>query len=127
MGFSMPPRADLKWLAIDLDNTLAQSLWTSENPTSEIGDPIQANVDKLKAAVEAGWKVVIHTARSWEAFEAIEGWLNYHGIPFDKIQPGKILAAVYWDDRGGHESAPSWIPGKAHCASCTCTPKEAAA
>jgi hypothetical protein len=115
-----PPRADLKWLAVDLDGTLAESVWRPDNPTSEIGEPIAENVQKLYDAVAAGWKVVIHTARPSTDYEAIEGWLNHHGIPFKAIVTGKLLAAAYLDDRGVHASARSWIPGSGHCASCSC-------
>lgn len=110
MSFSMKPRAELKWLAIDLDGTLAESIWSHENPTSAIGDPIGRNVAKLRKAVAAGYKVVIHTARPSTDYEAIEAWLIRHEIPFRSIVTGKVLAALYIDDRGRHESEESWIP-----------------
>ena len=119
-GFTVPPRSNLLWLAIDLDGTLAEPLWTAANPTSAIGAPIARNVAKLHEAVAHGYKVVIHTARPWTDYEAIEAWLNHHDIPWHKIQPGKILAAIYCDDRGMHESSSSWIPGKVHCGTCHC-------
>jgi hypothetical protein len=109
--FTQPgPRSKLLWLAVDLDNTLALPVWTADNPVSEIGDPIWANVSKLGEAVMAGYKVVIHTARPWTDYEAIESWLEHWHIPWHKILPGKILAALYIDDRGRHSDAESWIP-----------------
>jgi hypothetical protein len=110
-GFVQPgPRGRLLWLAVDLDGTLAEPLWTADNPVSDIGAPIVGNVTKLVEAVEAGYKVVVHTARPWTDYEAIEAWLNHHGIPWNKIQPGKILAALYIDDRGRHSDCESWLP-----------------
>lgn len=104
------PRGNLKWLGIDLDGTIAEPLWTPDNPTSRIGDPIRRNTYKLHEAHEAGYKPVIHTARPWTDYEAIEFWLNLNAIPFKAIQCGKPLYALYVDDRGRHESAESWIP-----------------
>lgn len=109
-GFTVPQREKLKWLAIDLDGTLAEPLWTPENPTSAIGDPIKVNVVKLREAVAKGYKVVIHTARPWTDYEAIETWLRLHDIPFRSIVCGKILAAAYVDDRAIHADEPHWTP-----------------
>lgn len=105
-----PPRSNLLWLAVDLDGTLAKPVWTPDNPTSEIGDPIWSNISKLRLAVEAGYKIVIHTSRPWTDYEAIESWLNHWRIPFSRIVCGKILAALYIDDRGRHADAESWLP-----------------
>lgn len=106
-----PPRRELLWLAVDLDGTLAEPVWRPDNPTSEIGAPIPKNVEKLRAAVAAGYKPVIHTARPSTDYEAIEAWLRHHEIPFSRIQTGKILAALYIDDRARHADAESWLPG----------------
>jgi hypothetical protein len=109
-GFTVPQRDRLLWIAVDLDGTLAEPIWTATSPTLAIGQPIRHNVVKLREAVRAGYKVVIHTARPWSDYEAIESWLVHHNIPFRRIQCGKILAALYIDDRGRHESEASWIP-----------------
>lgn len=104
-----PPRASLIWAAVDLDGTLAESLWTPENPTSEIGPPIWRNVHQVFHLVEAGYKIVIHTARPNTDYEAIEMWLDHYGIPFKAIWTGKPLAAVYIDDRGVHADHADWL------------------
>lgn len=106
----MTLRSELLWLAVDLDGTLAESVWTPENPVSDIGRPIWKNVLKLQRAVDAGYKAIIHTARPSTDYEAIEQWLTHFGVPFKMILTGKVLAALYIDDRGRHESAESWIP-----------------
>jgi hypothetical protein len=102
--------SDLMWLAVDLDGTLAEGIWTPENPTSEIGRPIYRNVLKLQKCVDAGYKIVIHTARPNTDYKNIEGWLRYWGIPFREIQTGKILARLYIDDRGRFSEDESWLP-----------------
>jgi hypothetical protein len=105
-----PLRDKLKWLGVDLDGTLAEHLWTPDNPTSEIGDPIWSNVDKLKKAVSAGYKPIVHTSRPWTDYQVIEQWLNHYGIPYKEIQCGKPLYAAYIDDRAIHADAESWVP-----------------
>lgn len=104
--FTYPNRDELKWLAVDLDNTLAVAIW----PRPGIGAPIWANVHKLIAAHNAGWKIVIHTARTWADYELIEQFLDSHLIPFNSIVCGKLLAAAYIDDRNVDVYSESWIP-----------------
>lgn len=103
------PRSDLLWDAVDFDGTLAQSSWTPEKPTAVPGPPIQENVAKLGALVEAGRKVVIHTARPSSDYELIESWLTFYEIPFHRIVTGKLLAARYIDDRAVPADAESWL------------------
>jgi hypothetical protein len=103
-----PERDDLLWIAVDLDGTLSESLWLPSNPTPEIGLPIESAVKKVKAAVEAGYKIVVHTARPWTDYERIEWWLTKHGIPFKGIVCGKLLARHYIDDRNIDMNAERW-------------------
>lgn len=106
----IPQRKELKWIGVDLDGTLAASLWTPENPTSEIGDPIKENVLKLLALVNAGYKIIVHTSRPWTDYEAIENWLQHYRIPYKEIQCGKPLYAAYVDDRAVNADEESWLP-----------------
>lgn len=101
-------RSDLRWIGVDLDGTLAEPLWTPENPTTDIGSPMHSNIRKLKVAVNQGYKAVIHTSRPWTEYEAVESWLRYHDVPFREIQMGKPLYKTYVDDRAVHESSPDW-------------------
>jgi hypothetical protein len=103
-----PPVSRLKWAGIDLDGTLAEPLWTAENPTSDIGAPIAANVAKAHKLHEDGWKIVIHTSRAWTDYAAIEAWLNHHEIPFRAIICGKGLFGVMIDDRNVDINSPDW-------------------
>lgn len=105
-----PPRAKLLWAGVDLDGTLAKPVWTPENPTAEIGDPIEENVWKLDELVAQGYKIIIHTSRPWTDYETIEIWLRYHGIAFREIQCGKPLFAVYVDDRARWSEDKEWTP-----------------
>lgn len=104
-----PPRAELKWVGVDLDGTIAEPAWTPENPTSEIGAPIERNVIKLHKVIQAGFKVHIHTSRPWTDYEAVEKWLLHHRIPFHAIQMGKPLFYRYVDDRAINAEAESWL------------------
>lgn len=106
MSYNIPQRDRLIWAAVDLDGTLAESVW----PDPGIGDPIKVNVVKVRELVRAGYKIVVHTARGWEDYELIESWLNHHDIPFSRIVCGKVLAAVYIDDRGRHADDSDWRP-----------------
>jgi hypothetical protein len=109
-GFALPPLAELKWLCVDLDGTLAEPLWTAQNPTNRIGDPIKLNVVKAREAHRKGWKIVIHTSRPWTDYESIEFWCKKHGVPARRIICGKPLAAVYIDDKARHSEDASWLP-----------------
>lgn len=101
-----PKMGALKWLAIDFDNTLARSVW----PRPGIGGVMPGAIEKIDKARLAGWKIVIHTSRSWADYEQIEQWLITHGVPFDRIVCGKLLAAAYVDDRNIDANSESWIP-----------------
>jgi len=87
---------ELKWLAVDFDGTIATS---SGHPDYIIQDPIIENIEKLKRCSEKGYKIVIHTARHWEDYKAIEEWLDNHQVPYKAIVCGKLLAHRYIDDK----------------------------
>jgi hypothetical protein len=105
---AIQPRSNLKWAAIDLDGTLAEGIWTHDDPTAEIGPPILANVYKLRWLLDLGWKIHIHTARPWHDYERIETWLVFWQIPYHAIHCGKILAGIYVDDRAVHADKEFW-------------------
>lgn len=96
------PRGNLLWAAVDFDNTLAEAVWTPENPTAALGKPIERNVEKCRALSAAGYKICVHTSRPDADYEAIEMWLVHYDIPFKSIRTGKVLAAIYVDDRAVH-------------------------
>lgn len=112
---SLPPRGDLLWAAVDLDGTLAEGIWTPDNPTSDIG-PVKVYPDgttakdKCLGLVAAGYKIVVHTARGYTDLENIERWLEFNEIPYRQVVCGKLLAAVYIDDRNRDIFEKSWVP-----------------
>jgi phosphoglycolate phosphatase-like HAD superfamily hydrolase len=89
--------AQLRWLGIDLDKTVAQN---SSYPDFELLDPVDGAKDALTKLEADGWKIIIHTSRHWQDYELIESWLLKHQIPFRRIVCGKLFAKYYVDDRG---------------------------
>lgn len=57
---------------------------------------------------EQGWKLVIHTSRSWTDYEAIEAWCHHYGLPVSRIVCGKLLGGVMIDDRNVSINSPDW-------------------
>jgi hypothetical protein len=98
-----------KWIAVDLDGTLAEGVWTPENPVDTIGAPIQHGLNQCARYSSVGWKIVIHTSRPWYHYEMIEEWLEKHGVPFRRIVCGKLFAHRYVDDRGVPANFPDWV------------------
>lgn len=104
-----PPRDSLIWIGLDYDGTLARSVWSPENPGSATGEPIWENVQKARKLAEAGYKLIVHTARPWSDYEALESWMNHYEVPFKAIVCGKLLVAAYIDDRGFNANAEDWV------------------
>ena len=99
--------ANDKWLAVDLDGTLAvYDVWSGED---HIGDLVLPVAEKIKQRVNDGWKVAIFTARvSGQAAEAAyaEGiiwrWLEDNNIAnfISGITANKHKHfREFWDDR----------------------------
>lgn len=111
MTFQPPPqRGELIWAGVDFDGTIAESVWSPSNPTSIPGRPILQNIEKLEELRDAGMKIIIHSARAWSDYEMVEAWLQYWDVPFDRIVLGKLLCAVYVDDRAVPADEASWMP-----------------
>lgn len=105
----VPPRADLKWVALDHDGTMFKSTWTQANPTADIGEPIWDNFLKALDLIDAGFKLVVHTARPWADYEALESAYAHYGLDVRAIVCGKLLAVAYVDDRAVHADHPDWL------------------
>lgn len=95
---------ELKWYAIDFDNTLMR---TGEG--FSFGEPIEENIKKLREIKDAGYSIIIHTARHWEDYINIEEWLDKHQVPYKMIICGKILAHRYVDDKAVPADKESWL------------------
>lgn len=108
-----PQRGRLDWAAVDLDGTLAKSEWTPDNPSAKIGEPMWPNIEKVRRLKKLGMTIVIHTARPWADYEQIQFWAAFHGVPIDHIVCGKLLAAVYIDDRNVQIDSDDWSGGRA--------------
>lgn len=107
-----PPaqRENLLWAAVDFDNTIATSTWSAAEPNALPGEPLWDNITKLDELRSAGYKIVVHSSRPWSDYELLESYLQHHHILFDKIVCGKLLAAIYVDDRALNASALDWSP-----------------
>src|SRR5688500_16532606 len=103
-------RHDLLWVGVDLDETLAYTVW----PEPGIGEPIHENVAKLREVHAAGYKIRIFTARPWSDYHNIERWLKDHDIPFKSIDCGKPLYLLIIDDKAVNASEKSWLPKHNH-------------
>ena len=53
---------------------------------------------------------MVHTARPWSDYEAIQKALNAVGWGHLRIVCGKLLAMAYIDDRAINASEESWLP-----------------
>jgi hypothetical protein len=99
--------AELKWVYIDLDGTLAEAVWQH---SKGIGAPIEENIPKLIALHEKGKKLFIYTARPWHDYEGIERWLEDHDLRqyIKGIICGKPIGHAYVDDRAVLADADTW-------------------
>jgi len=87
---------ELKWVGVDLDNTLSQ---TSGPPDFILGEPIEGAKEFMEYLVEKGFKPIVYTARPSAHHCGIEKWLNKHKIPFRRIITGKELLHCMIDDK----------------------------
>lgn len=101
-----PDQTDLPVVGVDLDGTLAASIY----PNFGIGPPIAEGFRKLALVVEQGWEPVIHTSRGWWAYDAIKEFMAMNGYPHIRVVCGKFLAAAYIDDRAIRADDPDWTP-----------------
>jgi hypothetical protein len=88
---------DKLWVGIDLDNTLAESIWTPESREG-IGKPLSGALEGIQKLIDLGFKPVLYTARPWSDHEAIERWLSDHQFPIKRIICGKPLFRKIIDD-----------------------------
>jgi hypothetical protein len=93
-----------KTVAVDFDDTIAIHVFGTVVPASGV-------VDALTMLQEAGYKILIHSARAWEEWpdrdyriKEMEKLLAEWGVPYDDVYvgEGKPGAMAYVDDRGVH-------------------------
>ena len=99
--------AELKWVYVDLDDTLAKAVWKT---SKGIGEPIPENIIKLKTLYKKGKKIFIFTSRPWHDYEAIERWLEDHELRqyIKGIICGKPIGHRYIDDRAIVADSEDW-------------------
>ena len=103
----MSGSTETKWtptIAVDFDGVIHAytSPWTH---VLDIRDPpVEGAFAFIREAQEAGFNVVVHTARAndEQAHEVIWAWFCAHGFDGKKppITAQKVAALVYIDDRG---------------------------
>ena len=87
-------------VAVDLDGTLAE--YHGWKGLEHIGDPVPVMLNRVKALIKSGIKVVIFTARAadHEAIEHIQLWLAMNDLPSLEITNIKRKEFFeIWDDR----------------------------
>lgn len=88
-----------RWtIAVDLDGVLAKPT-KPENYRS--ATPIVENISKVNRLFENGWCVIIYTGRGWYYYDVTKRWLVEHGVKFDELVMGKVVAHIYVDDMNG--------------------------
>lgn len=104
--FRGEPMANLRWIGVDLDDTLAHAVW----PDKGIGRPMWDNIQKLHDLLDKhpDWRAIIFTARAWEDYPVIEAWLDLHGVRYRRIFCGKPVLRAMIDDKGIPADAPDW-------------------
>ena len=97
----------MKILCIDVDDTIC----FTENRDYTKSTPHQPVIDKIREAYDAGYEIILHTARGQgrsnnrieavasEVFQEIEDMCIRLNVPYDNIVLGKPLAIRYIDDK----------------------------
>ena len=96
-----------KTIVFDVDDTIL----TTKNRDYENSQPKMEVITGMRAMKEAGWTIILHTARGMgrsngniesvrqEVIEEIEKFCTKYDVPYDTIMIGKPWAAYYVDDK----------------------------
>lgn len=85
-------------LAIDFDGVIHDSEHPA--PGRRMGPPIEGAKEKIRAFKTAGHEIIIHTVRGNDAgAHHVADWMDYFGIPYDRITDKKPVADIYLDDK----------------------------
>jgi phosphoglycolate phosphatase-like HAD superfamily hydrolase len=85
-----------KTVVIDLDGTLCTELSTFER---SMALPKDGAEKLLRTLNNAGYTIIIYTARSWSEFAMTEAWLHKYGLYYDVLLMGKPTYNLWIDDR----------------------------
>jgi uncharacterized HAD superfamily protein len=86
----------MKTAVVDMDGVICE-----ERPTFErsLAREIAGACGRIKELRLSGYRIIIHTARSWSELAMTEQWLYERGIPYDQLVMGKPVADIVIDDR----------------------------
>lgn len=86
----------MKTAVIDIDGVICE-----ERPTFErsLAEPIAGARYDIGRLADSGYRIILHTARSWSEYEMTEQWLADNGIYYDALVMGKPVADIVVDDR----------------------------
>jgi hypothetical protein len=87
---------EARTICIDIDGTLCRSGGPGAYAAAE---PIAEAQKAVRQLREAGWIVVLWTARHFNHWQVTVDWLARHGFEYDQIVFGKPPARYYIDDR----------------------------
>jgi hypothetical protein len=85
-----------KTAVVDMDGVICE-----EGPTFEraLAREIPGARARLEALRDAGYRIILHTARSWSELAVTEEWLYERGIFYNQLVMGKPVADILVDDR----------------------------
>lgn len=86
----------MRWVFVDFDETICTN---GGYPHFIPKKPKMGVKRAMRAIRNAGYKVIVYTARPSSDYRNIEEFLETHNIPFDGIRTGKELGVMYIDDK----------------------------
>ena len=100
------PKERFNTVCVDIDDTIS----FTTNRDFENAEPNQPMIDKINAFHNAGWKIILATARGAKSCKTIEErikkydkitrkWLKKHHVEYDELIFGKPNADFYIDDK----------------------------
>jgi hypothetical protein len=92
--------ADVGWIGVDLDGTLAHD--TGWHGPDQIGPPIPEMLERVRSWLREGQRVKIFTARATipQQIPPIREWLRKNGLPELEVTNVKDFDMIEcWDDR----------------------------
>lgn len=72
---------------VDVDGTIAEMVDRSPYDYSRVGEdlPVATVIDAVRAAHNAGYRILVLSGRSDSCFDETREWLEKHGVPFHEL------------------------------------------
>lgn len=101
---------DEKWrqIIVDLDGVLARSVWPFDESQIPHFPVVDGAVEALRKVKEAGYRIIVWTARDKGLEQVTREWLDRNGIPYDELWLDKPPYTVMVDDRALNFDG-SWV------------------